>query len=90
MTTRFITNHFSGRDVLVVLGGFMSVCGFGLLLVQKSRVVSMESPGELVGALAPIVLGCGDGLINLQVSWTGRWPVVTWLNVPVDLPLCCY
>ena len=54
--------------MLVVLGGLMSVSGFGLLLVQKSRVVSMETPGKLVGALAPIVLGCGDGLMNLQVS----------------------
>ena len=62
--------HFSGRDVLVVLGGFMSVSGFGLLLVQESTVVSVETPGKLVGALAPIVLGCGDGLMNLQVGWS--------------------
>ena len=48
----------------------MSVCGFGLLLVQKSEVVSLENPGQLLGALAPIVLGCGDGLINLQVGWS--------------------
>ena len=69
--------HFSGRDVLVVLGGFMSVSGFGLLLVEESTVVSVETPGELVGALAPIVLGCGDGLMNLQVGWIIWLPVVT-------------
>mgnify|MGYP007123563558 CR=1 FL=1 len=63
--------------MLVVLGGFMSVSGFGLLLVQESTVVSVETPGELVGALAPIVLGCGDGLMNLQVGWIIWLPVVT-------------